>query len=1189
MTSVALAISIPEGVRAYTPHTPILIEGDANFTAANGVTGGSGTPADPYLIEGWEIDASAGKGIEVSSTNAHFVIRGVYIHSGGFLFDGIALDGVSNAAIESSTLEQDRRGIALAYSTNVTLTGNNVTSNVDHGVDLGNSANVTVTANNVYSNSGYGILLVSSTDITVADNDVSGNWDGIGLESSTNVTVASNSVSANDRLGIRAFLSTAITITANEASNGITGIRLEYSTDVLVAGNTVLANSLAGLALYASTNVTATANDASLNNGEGVYVHSSSNVTMTANDFTSNSRDGVYLWSSTNVTVTANNVTNNEIGIFVGSSANVIIEGSRVSSNDGGGVSLSGATYVMIGSTNVSSNNGDGISLASSANVTVNTSRVSLNNGEGIPLRSSTNVAINASDVFSNSGRGIYLYSSSNVSITASNVTSNTYGVHIVSSPNVTVSGSNLTSNSEYGISLRSSSNVTINANDVSSDSGRGIHLFSSTNVTITANTFLSNGLTLWGAALSHYNSHTVTPDNTVNGKPLYYHKDCNSVTVDGIPVGQLLVVNCTDVTARNLQITDTDMGILMAFSSRIVIAASNVSDNPYGLFLLYTSNVSIDSNDVYSSSIYGILLYSTANATVTTNDVSTTPISFGIYIDSCSNVWVAANNVTNGYHGVLLQFCTNATLTSNKVSLASDFGIFVRESTNVNLTANDASNNGNGISLVSSTNATVTSNNVSTSSIYGIHLVSSTRVVITANDASNSDHGIHLALSPDVVIASNDVSHSSYGTYLYKSDNVTIASLNASYSYRGIYVLYSAHVSVTSSILSNNAAGIYLHGSRDVTITANIVSNNVYGIHTGMSPDTSTNVTAHHNSLIKNLIQVRDEKGPENRWDDGYPGGGNYWSDYTGPDDCSGPAQDICPDPDGLGDLPYIIDFDSGDRYPLMTVPGDPAPPRLVAATLSGAGHQDLNLTWPRPGDESRPNGTNAYRILRAPSPAGPFAEIASVPADGSLSYTFTCFGCGHVPGDTNLTFYRIQAVNPANRTAESNVAARYAKSVSAGNNLLTVPLQQSDYGISAVLRTVSHATVRAYRAGDAADPWKAFYPLRPGDLAQTTFGEALWVDVTAPGQYTLAGLVRTNPSFALGPGWNLVAYASFVPETAGASLAGVAGVSRVEAFDPAGADSYGLRAESMAELLIPGGAYWVYVTGAGGVWVQD
>jgi hypothetical protein len=54
------------------------------------------------------------------------------------------------------------------------------------------------------------------------------------------------------------------------------------------------------------------------------------------------------------------------------------------------------------------------------------------------------------------------------------------------------------------------------------------------------------------------------------------------------------------------------------------------------------------------------------------------------------------------------------------------------------------------------------------------------------------------------------------------------------------------------------------------------------------------------------------------NVWDDGYPSGGNYWSDYAGVDEKSGPGQNLTGS-DGIGDTHYIIDGNNRDRYPLM------------------------------------------------------------------------------------------------------------------------------------------------------------------------------------------------------------------------------------------------------------------------------
>jgi len=56
------------------------------------------------------------------------------------------------------------------------------------------------------------------------------------------------------------------------------------------------------------------------------------------------------------------------------------------------------------------------------------------------------------------------------------------------------------------------------------------------------------------------------------------------------------------------------------------------------------------------------------------------------------------------------------------------------------------------------------------------------------------------------------------------------------------------------------------------------------------------------------------------NVWDDGYPSGGNYWSDYDGLDLYSGLYQNETGS-DGIGDNPYIIAENNQDRYSLMTL----------------------------------------------------------------------------------------------------------------------------------------------------------------------------------------------------------------------------------------------------------------------------
>jgi hypothetical protein len=53
--------------------------------------------------------------------------------------------------------------------------------------------------------------------------------------------------------------------------------------------------------------------------------------------------------------------------------------------------------------------------------------------------------------------------------------------------------------------------------------------------------------------------------------------------------------------------------------------------------------------------------------------------------------------------------------------------------------------------------------------------------------------------------------------------------------------------------------------------------------------------------------------------WDNGYPAGGNYWSDYTGKDQYSGTKQNANGS-DAVGDTPYDINFGQRDHYPLIS-----------------------------------------------------------------------------------------------------------------------------------------------------------------------------------------------------------------------------------------------------------------------------
>ena len=125
-----------EEASAYSVRGTIRIEGDANFTLGNGVSAGSGTELDPYIIDGWEIDGGGvGRCIYVGNTTKHFVIRNCNLtNSSGnnalyYRNAGISLYNVTNFVIENCTISGNGYGIYLDSASGFTITGSHFEDN----------------------------------------------------------------------------------------------------------------------------------------------------------------------------------------------------------------------------------------------------------------------------------------------------------------------------------------------------------------------------------------------------------------------------------------------------------------------------------------------------------------------------------------------------------------------------------------------------------------------------------------------------------------------------------------------------------------------------------------------------------------------------------------------------------------------------------------------------------------------------------------------------------------------------------------------------------------------------------------------------------------------------------------------------------------------------------------------------
>ncbi len=543
--------------------------------------------------------------------------------------------------------------------------------------------------------------------------------------------------------------------------------------------------------------------------------------------------------------------------IVVNRTINLTGENKDITIIDGGGsgdvVSIT-SNWVNITGFNIT--NGDrGINaMPGTSNITINNNIVHSNIDHGINLDSSQNNSITNNDVHSNIGIGIYTRwpSSNNNAIMGNNISSNGWGIQIKSPYN----------------------NIT---NNYIANNNFGIYLFTSSNNNITNNSFVNDGVFIWGTQLSHFNTHTIPDNNMVNGKKLYYYKDTSGMNIDGIPVGQLILANCTNFDMRNLQIDNTDVGIEVAYSTNTLITSNDVSMNYYyGIYLRYSSNNNTITGNNITENGYGIRLDLSSDNNITNNNVSLNT-NFGIFVYSSNYGTISGNNISsNEGTGIQLTSSSNNSVSGNNITNNNLFGIYIFASSNDNnVTNNNVSDNGNGTYIhFSSNNNNIINNIFLSNSDNGIYLVLSSNIKIIGNDVLNNDDlagyiGINVRQSStNNTIADNNVSSNSWGgaVNIYQSSDNDILNNNIT-NKKGdcIEISGSDNCEIMDNyVLSDNETGIYLSLSDNCFIINNtgddiwlwqssyndVIGNNVSNGREGIRLDNSS-----YNDIMGNEI----------------------------------------------------------------------------------------------------------------------------------------------------------------------------------------------------------------------------------------------------------------------------------------------------------------------------------------------
>ncbi|MDY6932085.1 MAG: NosD domain-containing protein [Halobacteriota archaeon] len=524
---------------------------------------------------------------------------------------------------------------------------------------------------------------------------------------------------------------------------------------------------------------------------------------------TSNGKSGIFLDGVNHCNISENEITDNYYGIDIYQSSDNIVLENNISSND------------------------RGIKMYHSDNNTISENKVTYNDLDGIHMSWCDLNDLLENTVSNNDGSGIKMtsYSSDN------NLTSNT-----------------VNSNSGNGIFLDYGSEVTnLTGNSVNSNDGYGIRLSQSENSVLSGNSMSGNGYNFGvdGYSESHY-VHDIDDSNTVASMPIYYVVSRTGYTVPS-GAGYVGVIDSEDITVSDQTLTKNGQGLIIAFSSELLVEDVTATDNNIGIYLLESDYNDIVDSDISSNDNYGIFIEYSSFNNITGCDIKEND-GEGIFIrgleqgggegEGDSDEGHSYHNITgnvvsdNRYNGVHLEYEEYCNISNNVVD----------------------SNGGTGIRIDYSSYNKVTGNTVNGSGEDGIFV--GALESMSYNDVL------------DNIVTKNGLEYGSAGICLEGEENCKVSGNTVKFNFYGIVLKEGSYKNeVSGNIISENTyGGIFFSGNVwDTEVKNNLVTKNgEYGFYIGWGFG-NTNIIA-----LNNIA----ENGVLNTLSGGYEY--NFYNDHT-------------------------------------------------------------------------------------------------------------------------------------------------------------------------------------------------------------------------------------------------------------------------------------------------------------------
>ena len=169
---------------------------------------------------------------------------------------------------------------------------------------------------------------------------------------------------------------------------------------------------------------------------------------------------------------------------------------------------------------------------------------------------------------------------------------------------------------------------------------GRGLEItMGKTQNKIQRNNFFNSGLVFgWGKI-----GNNLIEENIVNDKPLFYLKGQSNKVVE-YPQGQIILLDCNDITIKNQEIRETSNGIAIVDCKDCTITGCSIQDNYYGMSIEDSENIKITRSRIESND-YGLYISSLNTFAITNNTISANTL-WAIMLENTEDGTIESNNL---------------------------------------------------------------------------------------------------------------------------------------------------------------------------------------------------------------------------------------------------------------------------------------------------------------------------------------------------------------------------------------------------------------------------------------------------------------------------------------------------------------------------------------------------------------